>query len=181
MDTTRCINCHKKIDIPDEDSVVTCPYCKTKIKITHLTTFEFIKEISKSAGQKVNQFVDEHPKLIRGGVVAIIGGAAVLLGISKIDDLLQSASVNNTSGYLPSNQSDDTPELPSTDPTEATDESRSDLDYLSYLADHCYNCGASLANAYYTDPWEDGDNEYGYWTCPQCGAINEDWNSVDDD
>ena len=45
----------------------------------------------------------------------------------------------------------------------------------------CCNCGCSLANAPYTMPWEDGDNEYGYWTCKNCGEKNTDWASGDDD
>ena len=39
--------------------------------------------------------------------------------------------------------------------------------------------GCSLKNASYTMSWEDGDNEYGYWTCPNYGENNTDWSSGD--
>lgn len=34
------------------------------------------------------------------------------------------------------------------------------------MENYCINCGRDLRNAPYTAPWEDGDNEEGYWTCP---------------
>lgn len=49
------------------------------------------------------------------------------------------------------------------------------------MENYCISCGASLRSAPYTQPWEDGDNEEGYWTCPSCGAENIDWASADDD
>jgi len=36
----------------------------------------------------------------------------------------------------------------------------------------CVSCGNSLASGDYAMPWEDGDNEYGYVTCPSCGYKN---------
>lgn len=33
------------------------------------------------------------------------------------------------------------------------------------MKNYCINCGRDLRNAPYTAPWEDGDNEEGYWTC----------------
>lgn len=44
----------------------------------------------------------------------------------------------------------------------------------------CRTCGASLDDAFYTMPWEDDDNECGYWTCRRCHAKNYDWDSGDD-
>ena len=39
------------------------------------------------------------------------------------------------------------------------------------MENYCINCGRDLRNAPYTAPWEDGDNEEGYWTCPSCPKI----------
>ncbi len=33
----------------------------------------------------------------------------------------------------------------------------------------CPYCQQSLDGGVYTEPWEDGDNAYGYVTCPHCG------------
>lgn len=33
----------------------------------------------------------------------------------------------------------------------------------------CLCCGQSIDNAELTLPWEDGDNEDAYVTCPNCG------------
>ena len=49
------------------------------------------------------------------------------------------------------------------------------------MDNYCINCGRDLRNAPYTAPWEDGDNEEGYWTCPSCHTKNIDWASADDD
>ena len=49
------------------------------------------------------------------------------------------------------------------------------------MENYCINCGRDLRNAPYTAPWEDGDNEEGYWTCPSCHTKNIDWASADDD
>ena len=54
--------------------------------------------------------------------------------------------------------------------------------YRENLMDnYCINCGKDLRNAPYTLPWEDGDNEEGYWICPRCHTKNIDWSSSDDD
>ena len=45
----------------------------------------------------------------------------------------------------------------------------------------CCECGCELRGAAYTLPWEDGDNDYGYWTCPSCGEETIDFSTVDDD
>lgn len=42
------------------------------------------------------------------------------------------------------------------------------------MENYCINCGRDLRNAPYTAPWEDGDNEEGYWTCPSCHIQNID-------
>lgn len=36
----------------------------------------------------------------------------------------------------------------------------------------CLNCQQSLEGAVLTLPWEDGDNEYAYVTCPYCRYEN---------
>ncbi len=46
----------------------------------------------------------------------------------------------------------------------------------------CVCCGRSLAGGVLTLPWEDGDNEYAYVTCPHCGEENiQDGYGEDDD
>lgn len=57
----------------------------------------------------------------------------------------------------------------------------SDLEYYPFLEEKCPRCGTPLHYGFYTSPWEDGDNEYGYWTCSRCGKIVYDWASGDDD
>ncbi len=57
----------------------------------------------------------------------------------------------------------------------------SDLEYSPFLEEKCPRCGTPLHYGFYTSPWEDGDNEYGYWTCSRCGKIVYDWASGDDD
>ena len=48
------------------------------------------------------------------------------------------------------------------------------------MAQECPHCGMEFDSAAYTLPWEDGDNEYGYWECPYCHIEVTDWNSGDD-
>lgn len=36
----------------------------------------------------------------------------------------------------------------------------------------CQSCNLSLSGGDYTPPWADGNNEYGYTTCPHCGHKN---------
>ena len=47
--------------------------------------------------------------------------------------------------------------------------------------DVCECCGRSLAEGVITLPWEDGDNEYAYVTCPHCGAENTQYGFGEDD
>jgi DNA-directed RNA polymerase subunit RPC12/RpoP len=51
---------------------------------------------------------------------------------------------------------------------------------VAIMENRCINCGKSLRNAPYTSPWEDGDNEEGYWICPSCHAKIIDWDSSDE-
>lgn len=44
----------------------------------------------------------------------------------------------------------------------------------------CENCGCGLDGSIYVIPWEDDDNEYGYWICSHCHHKNIDWDSGDD-
>ena len=43
----------------------------------------------------------------------------------------------------------------------------------------CASCGWPLDDSPYTMKWEDGDNEYGYWTCRYCGYEHEDYSDDD--
>ena len=47
--------------------------------------------------------------------------------------------------------------------------------------DVCECCGRPLAGGVLTLPWEDGDNEYAYVTCPHCGAENTQYGYGEDD
>lgn len=49
------------------------------------------------------------------------------------------------------------------------------------MENYCEHCGTSLKNAEYVLPWEDEDNEAGYWICRQCHKKTIDWSTVDDD
>lgn len=44
----------------------------------------------------------------------------------------------------------------------------------------CENCGWDLDNAEYVQPWEDDDNEYGYYICSKCHKNTTDYSSGDD-
>ena len=44
----------------------------------------------------------------------------------------------------------------------------------------CENCGHCLDDSIYFAPWEDDDNEYGFWICSSCRHKNIDWASGDD-
>lgn len=38
--------------------------------------------------------------------------------------------------------------------------------------EYCIRCQQSLAGGFLTLPWQDGDNENAYITCPHCGYDN---------
>lgn len=44
----------------------------------------------------------------------------------------------------------------------------------------CEACGEPLDYSTYVAPWEDGDNEYGYWVCKRCKHKTTDWDSGDE-
>lgn len=47
--------------------------------------------------------------------------------------------------------------------------------------DECIACGWPLEGGDLTLPWEDGDNEYVYITCPHCGTENTVYGYGEDD
>ncbi len=47
--------------------------------------------------------------------------------------------------------------------------------------DVCAYCGASLKGGTLTLPWEDGDNDTAYVTCPNCGEENYVYGFGEDD
>lgn len=198
--TITCPKCHKEISIPDDKpSAVKCPHCKVTLALKYKgdeSSEEPEQDEKPSLKDRIKTVWREHKgKIIAGGaavVAAVIGGIVVY---NKIKD--STVDPDSDLDLLPPSEPDpphteiDRYEL-AVDPWATDDEDdefpeddgdidMSDLEYFSFLVDHCYNCGGSLAGGEYTFPWEDGSNEYGYWICPHCHAINEDWNSVDDD
>ncbi len=45
----------------------------------------------------------------------------------------------------------------------------------------CESCGQSLADGDFSAPWEDGNNEYAYVRCRQCGHKNIKYGCGEDD
>lgn len=206
MLVAKCPHCGKILAIPrNKPKEFVCPYCDEKLALTysdsdHSVTAESTKPVPAKAGlfskigatckgavNKTVTIAREHPAATITIAAAAIGAIGYLLfGKDKLDELLstQSSSENNdTLGHEPDSISiaGDAQVIEGTSSDDSEEDEYTDWDILSYLGEHCRNCGASLAGAYYTDPWEDGDNECGYWTCPRCGAINNDWDSADDD
>ena len=205
MLTIECTKCGEKLSIPDSrPPEITCDRCHSRIKLSYHkvdsdeTDDEYnsdtgtgkagllsrIKDGCKNAATGVWDFTKKHYKEIIG--------AGILAGIAVWVMHANSQSDGGTA-ELPDSNTDFTPkDIPVKTPNDCPDagnnpsddeddnEELTDWDYLSYSVNHCINCGSSLAGGYYTAPWEDDDNEYGYWECPCCGAINYDWNSADD-
>ena len=45
----------------------------------------------------------------------------------------------------------------------------------------CENCGRPLTRGVLTLPWEDGDNDHAYVSCPYCGWKNIQYGYGEDD
>ena len=185
-----CPDCGERIPIPDtKPRSIICDKCGKQFDLdyqkrqTEKLSVK-IKSACETVKNKVVQFKDNHPKIVKAA--AAIGGATLLVVAAKVisdnkgDDtekLYSSNSLENTSDDLPNTPVEIEMDSDSSlqEETETTD-----WDILSFLGEHCYNCGADLSGGIYVSPWEDGSNEYGYWVCPNCRAINTDWNSSDD-
>lgn len=193
MLTVTCSSCNTQSVVPDDrPNEIICSGCGKSLLLRYPEQKEAralskVKTTASNVASATLAFAKRHRKaLIRIGVgiLAVAGGA---WGYKQLSEQVSQPE-------LP--QSDSSPDLDASydlQPVESdeTDDSNerdisysndySDFDILSYLSENCENCGASLAGGYYTAPWEDGDNEYGYWICPRCGHTNIDWDSVDDD
>lgn len=190
MLVVECPICGAKTPIPkDRPDEITCSGCGNTLNLQEVETekdsctkagiLATIKETAANAASSVSSFVKRHPHVVIGVVVGVLGAAGAIVGIQKLKESSDEQSEDNTS-LLPEQNNNEIASRHE-DTCDESDSGFTDWDYLSYLSDNCYNCGAPLNNGCYTEPWEDGSNEYGYWICPRCGAINEDWNSIEDD
>ena len=193
MLVVKCSSCGTKTVVPDDrPPEIVCSGCKKTLKLHYPETepakaglLTKIKKTASNAASASVSLVKRHPKIVVGGILSIVGVvSAVYFAHSDADTskiLLSDNNFSVTPDLLPDSSSTVPTTSYTTEADTASDDEMTDGDYLGWLTNHCRNCGNSLEGGYYTDPWEDGDNEYGYWICPYCGAINEDWNSVDDD
>ena len=189
-----CPGCNKKLAIPDTNpSHVRCRHCNTAFTIEYSEPVK-ITDIRLPLKLKVEHLWKNHKRKIIAGTAA---AAVVIVGGAVAYNKYKNSTANSglDRNLLPSKEPEPATTLPdpydlTVDPcatdiddeelSEEEDIDLSDLEFLSFLMDNCYNCGHSLAGGIYVAPWEDGSNEYGYWICPRCGAPNEDWNSADD-
>lgn len=197
-----CPKCHKELEIPDDKPTsMKCPHCNATL------TFKYSDNEGDESKQetekiplklKAKDFWNKHKVKIIVGVATVIGTIATIVWHKNRESSEESS--RNLLDSLPKLEPDKLANvvIPSNnEPEESQDDeyyygngdeySDDDEEFdceewgiLGYLSNYCYNCGAKLSNGLYTDPWEDGSNEYGYWTCLCCGAINEDYNSADD-
>lgn len=202
--TVKCPGCDRKLIMPNTNPpYVRCGFCKTTFKIEY-TEPPTISDVHFPLLLKAKRLWKKHKrKIIAGGIVVAAAGTALymtnqsekssdnpseepktlppdLSGISgSVTSGLQDASTILTNACA--NAVAEIAPAAADKSVEDAGSDLSDWDYLGYLVDHCYNCGGSLRGGEYISPWEDGSNEYGYWICPHCGAVNEDWNSMNDD
>lgn len=187
-----CPHCSSSAPVPpDLPEVFVCPHCTAKLKLIYhpvpsaVSRFAArVRSTYSSAASSVKSFVQEHPKT----TAAIAAAGGFLLYYFSHADCPDEALLPSTDEALPASLPEE--KSPSSEIEELSDgssqESESyaddDTDEDSYvgLCGYCYNCGSPLAGGFYTSPWEDDDNEYGYWNCPCCNAINIDWDSGDD-
>ena len=104
------------------------------------------------------------------GVIVAVAGAAYLL--HRPDE--NTTAIDSTASSDPEESS---VPISSGDSYDDSDYDEED-DYS--LNGCCRTCGAPLDDAFYPMPWENDDNECGYWTCRRCHAKNYDWDSGDD-
>lgn len=181
-----CPHCSGSIQVPSTPTeAFVCPHCRTKLKLLYKPAPSAAQKlVSKArsacgkAASSVRQFIKDHPK----ATVALTAAGGFLLYSLTQSDSLPSARPAASAPKLPA----PSPCPPETEPVsdfelepEAEEEEEAFEPYVG-LCGYCYNCGSPLAGGFYTSPWEDDDNEYGYWNCPCCNAINIDWDSGDD-
>lgn len=170
-DEVICSGCHKTLHLnyPDTEQKVSM---KTRVKTS-----------VSNAVSATGAFVKRHRKAILLGMLAVGG---LFWEYKRQSDASCQLPQSPTPTSDPFDSLSDVADEVVNDPVyyepdDSDEDTYTDWDILSYLSENCMNCGAPLAGGYYTSPWEDDDNEYGYWVCPRCGCINTDWNSGDDD
>ena len=88
MQTIKCLECGQKFAAPDdEDLEISCPYCNTRIKITHMSTAELIKSSCKKAHRKTTDFLKAHPRIAGGIFIGLIAGLCAYTVKSEFDTL----------------------------------------------------------------------------------------------
>ena len=186
MLTAVCPHCSGSIQVPSTPTeVFVFPHCRTKLKLLYTPAPSAAQRlVSKArsacgkAASSVQQFVKSHPK----ATVALTAAGGFLLYCLAQSDSSPSAQPADSRPLAPSSCPPDQTSVSAShfeSEAEAENEEEIPVPYVG-LCGYCYNCGSPLAGGFYTDPWEDGDNEYGYWNCPCCNAINVDWDSGDD-
>lgn len=172
MEIVVCPNCGSPIDIPKSmPFIITCKKCGESFGVEYDPS-EF--GIWGKAKIKYNDFSVRHPKILKtvkavGTIVAVAGVAYLLHRPDENTTAIDSAASSDPEESSVPIQSGD-----------SYDDSDYDEEDDYSLNGCCRTCGASLDDAFYTMPWEDDDNEYGYWTCRRCHAKNYDWDSGDD-
>ena len=175
MPVCTCPNCGHSIEIHGFMSTkVKCKSCKASFGVE----YEDENGTVYSGGWK--GFSQKHPNFIKGlgwtvaGVMFVVGTGLAIA--SKFETLAESS-------HAPEDSSGTGTDDPSCIPEQQAAYHFDDYDdqsASSFDSECCRTCGIPLAGSDYTLPWEDDDNDLGYWKCDNCGAINYDWNSGDD-
>lgn len=174
METVTCPNCGSDISVPKTMPVsVTCKECGAAFGVEYDPAEVGIWGKIKL---KYNDFSLKHPKILKAikvvGVLTLVSGTAYLLHQSDENSSTSTNAAISSGSYEP---------IP---PDEIGENSYNNSAYDENddcsLDGCCRTCGTPLYEGSYTAPWEDGDNEYGYWTCRKCHAHNIDWDSGDD-
>lgn len=173
METVICPNCGSLISIPKTMPVsVTCKKCSESFGVEYdYAEVGFFGKIK----MKYNDFSVKHPKIIKMAkvvsAIVVVAGAAYLL--HRPDE--NTVAIDSTASSTP-----EEPSVSASTGGDNCDDYDCDEEDDYSLNGCCRTCGASLDDAFYTMPWEDDDDEYGYWTCRRCHARNYDWDSGDD-
>lgn len=174
METVVCPNCGSPIDIPKTMPIaVTCKECGESFGVEYDPT-EF--GIWGKAKIKYNDFSVKHPKILKA-----VKAAGAIVAVAGVAYLLHQSDENADTSTTPALSSGSEEPVPSDRIEENSYDSYDYDEEDDYSLDGCCRtCGTPLYEGSYTAPWEDGDNEYGYWTCRKCHAHNIDWDSGDD-
>lgn len=139
-------------DRPDE---ITCSGCGKTLNLQEAETekdsctkaglLATIKETAANAASSVSSFVKRHPRVVIGVIVGVLGTAGAIVGIQKLRESSDERSEDNAS-LIPEQNNNEIASRHE-DTCDESDSGFTDWDYLSYLSDSCYNCGAPLTTA----------------------------------